>query len=166
MWYLEGVDDLDEDGAHHKSALYVLLEQMYQSQDYTTVLLTKKYGQICQFCMDLHDSVDAWAKVIEGNKQVYYWEKKYSVVIVGVRAVLVLHPDVAVDAGNMDPSLLWQLAYAERIFAYLLKIHKVDHCKWTTFFTGAKAAYGNVKRNVCKMFTDCCLHCISLLSRK
>jgi hypothetical protein len=75
-------------------------------------------------------------------------------VIVRESAVLVLRPDVAVDVWNIDLSLLWQLMYAERIFADLLKIHKVDHCNGVTFFKQAKEAHGNVTPNVCKMFTE------------
>jgi hypothetical protein len=52
------------------------------------------------------------------------------------------------------------------MIADLLKIHKFDHYKGTTIFKQAKAAHCNVMHNVCKMFTDCCTHCVSLLSRK
>jgi hypothetical protein len=168
MWYLEGVDDLvDEDGACHKNAFYIILKQMHQFWDYTTVLLTKKkYNQICQFCMDLQDGIDAQAKVLQQNLHTYLWEKKCALLIVGKSAVLVLRPDAAVDVRNMNLSLVWQLTCAERIFADLLKIHKVYHCKGTMFFKQAKAAHGNVTLDVCKMFIDCCLHCVSLLLRK
>jgi hypothetical protein len=167
MWYLEGVDDLDEDGACHKNAFYIILKQMHQSLDYTTVLLTKrKYNQICQFCMDLQDGVDAQAKALQQNLHTYLWEKKYALLIVGKSAVLVLRPDAVVDVRNMNLSMVWQPTCPERIYADLLKIHKVYHCKETMFFKQAKAAHGNDMLNVCKMFIDCCLHCVSLLLRK
>jgi hypothetical protein len=65
-----------------------------------------------------------------------------------------------------DLSLLQQPTYAEKLFVDLLKIHKVDHCKGTTFSKQAKDAHGNVMQIICKMFSDCCLHCIALLSRR
>jgi hypothetical protein len=41
VWYLEGVDDLDKVRAHHKNAFYVLHKQIYQSCNYTSILLEK-----------------------------------------------------------------------------------------------------------------------------
>ncbi len=96
----------------------------------------------------------------------YKWERKYNVVVSGEIAVLVLCPDTAVDVGFIDLSLLQQATYAENLFANLLKIHSADHCKGTTFFKQVKDRHGNVVRYICKMFTDCCPHCIALLSRK
>jgi hypothetical protein len=102
VWYLEGVDDLDEDKACYKIAFYVLLKQMYQPHNYTTVLLTKlKYDKICLFYINLLGSVDAQTKVLERNKQAYEWEEKYYAVIVGASAILVLHSDAAADVWNI-----------------------------------------------------------------
>jgi hypothetical protein len=101
-----------------------------------------------------------------GNLQAYEWEKKYNVVVSGEIAVLVLRLDTAIDVGSMDLSSLQLPTFAEKLFANLLKIHSVDHCKGTTFFKRVKDQHGNVARYVCKMFTDCCPHCIALLSRK
>jgi hypothetical protein len=97
--------------------------------------LTKaRYKKICQFCIDLVAGSDAQTKVLEGNLQAYEWEKKYDVVMSGESAVLVMRPDAAVDDGSLDLSSLRQPMYTEKLFADLLKIHKVDHCKETTFF--------------------------------
>jgi hypothetical protein len=114
----------------------------------------------------LIDGSDAWTKKLEGNLQAYEWEKKYNVVVSGEIAVIVLRLDTAVDVGSMDLSSFRQPTYAEKPFANLLKIHSVDHCKRTTFFKQVKDRHGNVARYVCTMFTDCCPHCIVLLSRK
>jgi hypothetical protein len=124
-----------------------------------------KYDKIHRFCIDLIDGSDAWTKKLEGNSQAYEWERKYNVVVSGEIAVLVLHPDTAVDVGSIDLSSLQQPTYAEKLFADLLKIHSVDHCKGTTLFKQVKR-HGNVARYICKMFTDCCPHCIALISRK
>ncbi len=105
-------------------------------------------------------------KKLEGNLQAYEWERKYNVVVSGESAVLVLRPDTAVDVGSIDLSSLWQPTYAEKLFVDLLKINSGDHCKRTTFFKQVKDRHGNVVRYICKMFTDCCPHCILLLSRK
>jgi hypothetical protein len=127
------------------------------------LLMKAKYDKIRQFCIDLIDGSDAWSKKLEANLQAYEWEKKYNVVVSGEIAVLVLHPDTAVDVGSMDLSSLRQPTYAEKLFVNLLKIHSVNHCKGTTFFKQVKDRHGNVTRYDCKMFTDCCLHCIALL---
>jgi hypothetical protein len=166
-WTVERCEDLDEEGHRHKNAFYTLLKHYFDSRDYTAILLMKaKYDKICQFCIDLIDGSDAQTKKLEGNLQAYEWERKYDVVVSGEIAVLVLRPDTAVDVSSVDLSSLWQPTYAEKFFADLLKIHSVDHCKGTTFFKQGKDRHGNVARYICKMFTDCCLHCIALLSRK
>jgi hypothetical protein len=87
-------------------------------------------------------------------------------VVSGEIVVHVLHPDTAIDVGSMDMSSLWQLMYAEKLFVDLLKIHSVDHGKGITFFKQVKDRHGNVAHYICKMCTDCCPHCIRLLSRK
>jgi hypothetical protein len=134
-WTVEGVEDLNEEGHCHKNAFYTLLKNFFESRDYTTILLAKaKYDKIRQFCIDLVDGSDALTKMLEGNSQAYEWEKKYDVVMSGESAILVLHPNTAVDVGSLDLSLLWQPMYAEKLFANILKIHSVDHCKGTTFF--------------------------------
>ena len=72
----------------------------------------------------------------------------------------------AVDVTAMALSSLQKPTYAERLFADLWKIHKEDHCKGTTFFYRVRDTHGNVTREVCKLFTDVCPHCIVVQSRK
>ncbi len=48
----------------------------------------------------------------------------------------------------------------------LLKIHCVDRCKGNTFWKRAKQAHDNVPRELCKMFSDCCSQCITLMQTK
>ncbi len=59
---------------------------------------------------------------------------------------------------------LQQPTYVEKLFSDLWKIHKDDHCKGLSLFTRAKDRHGNVTRDLCKMFTDICPHCVKLLS--
>jgi hypothetical protein len=61
---------------------------------------------------------------------------------------------------------LQQPTYAERLFADLWKIHQEDHCKGNTLFTRARDRHGSITREVCKMFTDVCPHCVKVLSRR
>jgi hypothetical protein len=61
------------------------------------------------------------------------------------------------------PEFPRQATYVERLFSDLHKIHRVDHCKGTTFSKQAKQAYDNVPRELCTMLTDCCPQCIRVL---
>ena len=61
---------------------------------------------------------------------------------------------------------LQQPNFIERVFADLLKIHQVDHCKGNSLFVHARDCHGNITQEVCKMFTDVCPHCVKLLSCK
>jgi hypothetical protein len=70
------------------------------------------------------------------------------------------------DAQSLELSALAQPSYIERVFINLWKIHKDDHCKGGTIFQCARERHGNIPREVTKMFTDVCLHCINLSHRK
>ncbi len=101
------------------------------------------------------------------NTNAYKWARKYHVFTVGVKsAVLVIHPKKysAIDVTAMTLSSLQQPRYAERLFIDLWKIHKEDHCKGITFFYCVRDTHGNVMRDICKMFTNVCPQCISVLS--
>ena len=104
-----------------------------------------------------------------GNYNAYKWARKYHLFTFGVEsAVLVLRPERsgAVDVTAMALATLQKPTYVERLFVDLWKLHKVDHCKGTTFYFSVRAAYGNVTRDVCKLFTDVCPHCVVVQSRK
>jgi hypothetical protein len=167
IWVVEPTDDLDESGHRHKHAFYVLLNEWFQGRDYTCVLLTKqKHNEILQFCLALINGADARSLFLAGNKQAYKWAAKYDAIVIGEEsAVLVLRPTRGpiVDAQSTCLSALQQPTYVERLFSDLHKIHRVDHCKGTTFSKRAKQAYDNVPREICKMFTDCCPQCIRVL---
>jgi hypothetical protein len=72
----------------------------------------------------------------------------------------------AVDVTAMTLENLQQPTFIERVFADLLKIHQVDHCKGNSLFVHAWDHHSNITREVCKMFMDVCPHCVKLLSRK
>ena len=114
-----------------------------------------------------------------GTSTAYKWAKKYHVVTVGeeskVLVLLVLRPEEnqrkkkkgrGVDVTAMRSEDLQQPTYAEKLFTDLWKIHQVDHCKGNTLFTRARDRHGNITRELCKMFTDVCPHCIKVLSRR
>ena len=61
---------------------------------------------------------------------------------------------------------LQQPTYVERFFSDLLKIHRVDHYKGNTFLKCAKRAHENLPRELCKMFSDCCPQCITVMQAK
>jgi hypothetical protein len=134
IWIIEGRDELDDAGICHKNAFYVPVKEWYTKRDYTCTLPRKqRYNKIVQFCLNLINGADFWALFLVGNKQAYKWQAKYHAVAVGESAVLVMHPkDTAVDAQFLCLLSLKQPTYAERAFLNL-KIHRVDHCKGTTF---------------------------------
>ena len=58
------------------------------------------------------------------------------------------------------------LAYAELLFIDLWRIHQTDHWKGVMFYYRVRDKHGNVTRDVCKLFTDVCPHCIVVISRR
>ncbi len=137
IWIIEGTDNLDDAGIHHKNAFCALLKEWFCGRDYTCTLLTKwKYDKILKFCLDLINGSDCCSLYITGNKQAYKWAAKYDAIVVEEEsAVLVLHPTKGpiADAQSTCLSALQQPTYFERLFLDLLKIHCVDHCKGNTF---------------------------------
>ncbi len=83
-------------------------------------------------------------------------------------AVVVLCPKKigAIDVTKMPLSSLQQPTYAERLFIDLWKIHQSDHCKGVMFFYRVQDKHDNMTRDVCKLFTDVCPHCICVISRR
>jgi hypothetical protein len=51
-------------------------------------------------------------------------------------------------------------------FIDLWNIHQTDHCKGVTLYYCVRDKHGNVTRDVCKLFTDVCPHCIVVMSRR
>ncbi len=169
VWIIEALEDLDDAGVRHKNEFYMLLKEWFDRKDYTCTLLTKrKYNKILQFCLELIGGADPWSLFNAGNKQAYKWAAKYDAIVVGEdSAVLVVCPkNAAADAQSLCLSSLQQPTYAERLFSDLVKIHRVDHCKGTTFSKRAKQAYDNVPCELCKMFSDCCSQCIRVLQAR
>ncbi len=160
------------------TAFYKDLWQWHCQRDYTSVLLTKAgYDERVKFGRFLIDGGDCRSGYQAGNSNAYKWAKKYHVVTVGEESqMLVLRPEEnqqkkkkkgrGVDVTAMRSEDLQQPTYAEKLFTDLWKIHQVDHCKGNTLFTRARDAHGNITREVCKIFTDICPHCVKVLSRR
>jgi hypothetical protein len=170
IWIIEGTDNLDDAGIHHKNAFYGLLKEWFCGRDYTCTLLTKrKYDEILKFCLDLINGADCCSLYIAGNKQAYKWAAKYNAIVVAKEnAVLVLRPTKGsiADAQLTCLDALQQPTYVERLFLDLLKIHRVDHCKGNTFSKRANRAHENVPRELCTMFSSCCPQCITVMQAK
>ncbi len=162
---------MEGDALRHMNACYDLLKDWYCQKKYTTALLTRAgYAQRIQFGLYLNDGDDSRSSYLGGNTVGYKWVEKYCVLTVGEHsAVLVLCPPdnkkgvLHISAMRLED--LQKPTYAERLFADLWKIHQVDHCKGTTLFTHARNEYGNITREICKMFTDICLHWIKVLKQ-
>jgi hypothetical protein len=134
-----------------------------------------RYDEQVAFEEDLIIGGDCRLSYLAGNMNGYKWAKKCHVLTVGQESkVLVLRPSLKPGAKNKDVvdllairlDKLKQPTYVERLFADLLKIHQEDHCKGNTLFTRARDRHGNITREVCKMFTDVCPHCIKVLSHR
>ena len=186
-WDVEVTVELDDAGIRHLNAFYALMREWFGSRDYTCILLTrKKHDEILRFCLDVINGAEVRSLFLSGNKQAYKWAAKYDGILVKKRdgvlvdqraakdpvidldhAVLVLRPkNIPVDAQSLQLCHLQQPTYAEKVFSDLYKIHKTDHCKGVTFSKRAKDAHGNVPRDLCKLFTDCCPTCISVMNAK
>ncbi len=154
----------DDATTRHMAAFRTVFETWLESKNYTSTLMTKdKYNKLCDFCERIITaSVDCAELVREGFTQAYKWEKKFDVFSVGDSRILVHKP----KEGAYDIAALPQPCYLERVFSDLHTIHYVDHCKGHTFYKRANVKHGNVPREITKLFSDVCPHCISLSSRK
>jgi hypothetical protein len=171
-WSIEGVEGLDEEQIRHMNAFYVLLKKWFAGKEYSSGILTKAdYDKRVMHLLGIkRNEIDCCEAYKSGNYYAYKWAKKYHLFTVGDSSVLVLRPDPkksgAVDVTAMALSHLQKPTYAERLFVDLSKIHKDDHCKGTTFYKRVQETYGNVTRDVCKLFTDVCPHCVLAQTRK
>ena len=154
------------------NAFYALLKKWMQGKEYTSQLMTKEdYNARVNFIIRVKEGgIDCREGWLTGNLSAYKWLQRYHVYkYADGSAVLVLRPSPkkgAVDVTAMSLNSLQQPTYAERVFIDLWKIHQSDHCKGVTFFYRVRDKHGNVTRDVCKLFTDVCPHCIVVNSRK
>ncbi len=163
------MEGLDESAIHYMKAFYTTLQSWYLEREYTSIILSKAdYDEQVKFLCFLKEGGDCQTSFVCGNRNAYEWARKYHIFTVSGEesAVLVLHPTKvgAVDVIAMRLSNLQQPIYAERLFTDLWKINKDDHCKGMTFYNHVRKTHGNVSRDLCKMFTDICPHCIIVLS--
>ena len=171
-WIIEGVEELDEGKIRHMNAFYALLKKWMQGKEYTSKLMTKEdYNARVNFIIRVKEGgIDCREGWLTGNLSAYKWLQRYHVYkYADGSAVLVLRPSPkkgAVDVTAMSLNSLQQPTYAERVFIDLWKIHQSDHCKGVMFFYRVWDKHGNVTRDVCKLFTDVCPHCIVVNSRK
>jgi hypothetical protein len=172
-WIIEGVEELDEEKKRHMNAFYALLKKWMRGKEYTSTLMNKEdYNARVNFLLRVREGViDCREGYLTGNVNAYKWLKRYHVYkYADDSVVLVLRPipkkSGAVDVTAIQLDRLQQPTYAERLFIDLWNIHQADHCKGVTFFYRVRDKHGNVTREVCKLFTDVCPHCIVLMSRR
>ena len=172
-WTIEGVEDLNDEEIRHMNAFYSLLKKWYRGKEYTAGILTKaEYDARVELLWSIKKgNMDCCESYKSGNFSAYKWAKRYHLFTVGANSsVLVLRPDTkksgAVDVTAMALSHLQKPTYAERLFVDLSKIHKDDHCKGQTFYCRVRETHGNVPRDLCKLFTDVCPHCVLVQTRK
>jgi hypothetical protein len=157
--------EMDSAAICHMVAFCTVFLRWYKSKNLTSTVLTKtQYDRICNFCEQITDGVDCADLVRKGYVQAYKWENQYDMLSVGGSRILVSKPK-DVEAGY-NVAHLPTLSYLERLFSDLQSIHYVDHCKGLTIYHRATELHGNIPREVTKIFTDVCPHCISLSNRK
>jgi hypothetical protein len=150
----------------------VLLKKWFRGKEYTSKLITKEdYNAWVNFLLHVKEGdIDCREGYLTGNVNAYKWLRRYHVFKYSDdSAVLVLRPSSkkgAVDVTKMPLNSLQQPTYAERLFTDLWKIHQTDHCKGVMFFYRVRDKHGNVTRDVCKLFTDVCPHCIVVMSHR
>ena len=155
--------ELDDAISRHMIAFRTVFCTWFKNKNYTSTLITKdRYNKLCDFCERITARVDCADLVREGYTQAYKWEKKYDMFSVGNSCILVHKP----KEGAYDLAALPQPSYLERLFSDLHTIHYADHCKGATFYQRANVKHGNIPREVTKLFSDVCPHCISLSTRK
>ena len=171
-WIIEGVAELEEEQIRHMNAFYALLKKWFREKEYTSKLITKEdYNERVNFLQRVKEGdIDCRECYLTGNVNAYKWIRRYHVFkYTDDSAVLVLRPSPkigAVDVTKMSLDSLQKPTYAERLFIDLWNIHRTDHCKGVTFYYRVRDKHGNVTRDVCKLFTDVCPHCIVVISRR
>ena len=172
-WTIEGVEGLNDGEIRHMNAFYALLKKWFCGKEYSSAVLTKAdyEARVNHLLLLKQGETDCCEAYKAGNINAYKWARKYHLFTFGVEsAVLVLRPSGkktgAVDVSAMALSTLQKPTYAERLFTDLWKIHKEDHCKGTTFYYRVRDTHGNVTREVCKLFTDVCPHCLVVFSSR
>ena len=155
------------------NAIYALLKKWIGGKEYTSKIITKEdYNARVNFLLRVKEGdIDCCEGYLTGNVNTYKWLKRYHVFKYGDDSdVLVLRPSPkksgAVDVAAMPLNSLQQPTYAEWLFIDLWKIHQADHCKGVTSVYRVWDKHGNVTREVCKLFTDVCPHCIALNCRR
>ncbi len=170
-WIIEGVEELDKERVRHMNAFYALLRKWLGGKEYTSKLITKEdHNAPVNFLLRVKEGdTDCCKSYLTGNLNAYNWLQRYHVYkYADDSAVLVLCPKKigAVNVTKMPLNSLQQLTYVERLFIDLWKIHQADHCKGVTFYYRIWDKHGNVTREVCKLFTDVCPHCIAVHSHR
>jgi hypothetical protein len=170
-WIIEGAEEMvGDERKRHMNAFYTLIKKWMQGKEYTSQIINKEgYNEWVNFLLRVREgNIDCREGYLTGYVNAYKWLKKYHVFKIGDSAVLVLRPSPkksgAVDVTAMPFDILQQPTYVERLFIDLWKIHQADHCKGVTFYNCVWDKHGNVTREVCKLFTDVCPHCIVVMS--
>ena len=148
-----------------------MLKKWLGGKEYTFKIITKEdyNARVIFFFRVKEGNIDCCKSYLTGNLNAYKWLQRYHVYkYADDSAVLVLCPGPkksgTVDVTKMSLNSLQQPTYAERLFIDLWKIHQADHCKGVTFYYCIRDKHGNVTREVCKLFTNVCPHCIVVMS--
>ncbi len=97
--------------------------------------------------------------------QIYKWCKNYALVASGETFILVAGPDdvigVAVVDKTVDMDTVKRIIYFEVAYTEIKRAHGQDHSKRRTLYARLGEQFENIRRKLCKMFTDMCPICIT-----
>jgi hypothetical protein len=101
--------------------------------------------------------------------QKYKWCKNYTLVASGETFILVAPPhDVigfAVVDQTVDMETVKRITYFEAVYTEIKRAHGQDHMEGRTLYDCLGEQFKNIGPELCKMFTDMCLICITQLKR-
>jgi hypothetical protein len=158
---IEGIDEAEPHIRRHAIAFYNKLIPMFEEASAQFFLMShEKYNMIVGSLQRIQDG-EPLAALRRLYPNIHYWNKKYSIIEDGVGGhMLVMRPKINGDDDTVDMAELKRVTYLERVFKDILTAHGDDHRKGRTLYSSLGDVVHNVPRDVCKIFTDLCAHCI------
>ncbi len=158
---IEGIDDVEPHIWCQAIAFYNKLIPMFEEASAQFFLMShENYNMIVGSVQRIQDG-EPLAALWQLYPNIHCWNKNYSIIEDRVGGhMLVMRPKFKGDDGTVDMAELKRVTYLERVFADILTAHGDDHRKGRTLYLSLGDIVHNVPRDVCKIFTDLCAHCI------
>jgi hypothetical protein len=95
--------------------------------------------------------------------QIYKWCKTYALVASIETFILVTHSQIVDQTVDMDT--VKRITYFEAAYTKIKRAHSQDHTKGCTLYARLGEHFKNIGCELCKMFTNMCLICITRSKR-